>query len=35
MDKEGNVLVLMFNSSIVMEGMSKTTKDVRMSGTIG
>ena len=31
MDKEGSVRVLMFNSNIIMEGMSKTTKDQRIS----
>jgi hypothetical protein len=35
MDKEGSVHILMFNSNIVMEGMSKTTKDLRMSGKPG
>jgi hypothetical protein len=32
MDKERSVRVLMFNSSIIMEGISKTTKDLRISG---
>jgi hypothetical protein len=35
MDKEGSIRVLMFNSSIAMEAMSKTTKDLRISGKPG
>ena len=35
MYKEGSVRVPLFNSSIVMEEMNKTTEDLRMSGKPG